>query len=109
MEQQDRKRAESKPQYQLTMSLRPTSRWMNGPRYESILSRRVLLLVDITTANMINARPFTQEPAAANDLHLHAVGNSWVESTMEMSLRDLVDAAHQGGHPHGSFFGNGKL
>lgn len=43
------------------------------------------------------------------DLRPHDVGNSGVESTMEMRLSHFIDPTHQGGHPHGGFFGNGKL
>jgi hypothetical protein len=33
----------------------------------------------------------------------------WIKPAMEMGLSDFVDPAHQGGHTHGSFLGNGKL
>jgi hypothetical protein len=38
------------------------------------------------------------------DLRPHTVGNSRVESTMEMRLSHFIDPAHQGGHPHRGFF-----
>ena len=51
----------------------------------------------------------TRDPNIVRDTHSHDVWNSRVESTMEMSLGDFIDSAHQGGHTHGSVFGNGKL
>ena len=39
----------------------------------------------------------------------HEVWSSRVESAIEMSLGDFIDPAHQGGHAHGSLFGDGKL
>ena len=39
----------------------------------------------------------------------HDGRNSWVESTMEVRLGHFIDPTHQGGQPHGGFFGNGKL
>lgn len=52
---------------------------------------------------------FKRETQAVRDLRPHDVGNSWIESTMEVRLGHFIDPAHQGGHPHGSVFGNGKL
>ncbi len=50
----------------------------------------------------------TRNPSV-RDLRSHDVGNSRVKSTMEMRLSHFIDPTHQGGHPHGGFFGNGKL
>ena len=52
---------------------------------------------------------FKRETSTVPDPRPHDVGNSRVESTMEMRLSHFIDPAHQGGHPHRSFFGNGKL
>src|SRR6476646_5813782 len=43
------------------------------------------------------------------DLRSHNVGDSRVESPMEMRLGHFIDPTHQGGHSHRSVFGNGKL
>ena len=50
-----------------------------------------------------------RETQTVPDPHPHDVWSSRVESTMEMSLGDFIDPAHQGGHTHGRVFGNRKL
>ena len=60
-------------------------------------------------ASAANAQSFKRETPTVRDPRPHDVWSSRVESTMEMSLGDFIDPAHQGGHTHGSFFGDGKL
>jgi len=71
--------------------------------------RMAMPSVSVVPASTVNAWSIKPETLLVRDTHSHDVWNSRVESTMEMSLGDFIDPAHQGGHTHGSIFGNGKL
>ena len=60
-------------------------------------------------ASAAKAQSFKRETPTVRDPRPHDVWSSRVESAMEMSLGDFIDPAHQGGHAHGSIFGNRKL
>jgi hypothetical protein len=72
-------------------------------------SIRALSSASLIPSNAANAESFEREPPTVSDPDLHHVWSSRVESTMEMSLGDFIDPAHQGGHTHGRVFGNRKL
>ena len=50
----------------------------------------------------------TRAPIVLDNLP-HGIWPSRVESAVEMSLGNFIDPAHQGGHTHGGFFGDGEL
>jgi hypothetical protein len=81
---------------------------MIGPRYEHIPTEWALVGRLIHGERDQRIVDQMRNPIST-DLHPHDIGNSWVESTMEMRLSHFIDSTHQGGHTHRGLFGNGKL